>query len=29
VPDGPSAADPYQTTNGIPAFEESETSTPV
>jgi len=29
VPDGPAAADPYQTTNGIPAFEESETSTPV
>jgi hypothetical protein len=29
VPDGPTGADPFQTTNGIPAFEESETSTPV
>jgi hypothetical protein len=29
APDGPTTADPFETTNGIPAFEESETSTPV
>ncbi len=29
VPDGPTTADPYTTTNGIPAFEESETTNPV